>query len=95
MNDVDPGGVFEKIGEIETTMGAIMHARKHTFMDKLAFEGSEKKIGMIIVRAEEIHQTNLTAKFQLEWLNVNNTAGGCLGMCGRRVKYRYTIERLV
>ena len=37
MNDVDDGGEFETIGELETTMGAIMHARKKTFMDKLTF----------------------------------------------------------
>ena len=57
MNDIDAGGEFEMIGELETTMGAIMHARKKTFIDKLSFEGTSKKRGIIIVRAEPVEES--------------------------------------
>ena len=95
MNDIDDGGEYEEIGNIEVTLGSILHSKNQTFMDRLQFQGSEKKIGQIIVRAEPVEETNMAATFKLEWSNVNNIGGGCIGMCGRRQSYRYTIERKI
>ena len=95
MNDLDDdeGKEVEEIGSIETTLGAVLHARKKTFMDRLTYQGEEKRIGVIIVRAELVEETNETAKFRLQWSNVNTQTGGCFGMCRRRQAYRYTIEK--
>ena len=97
MIDIDDDeGAYEEIGALETTLGAILHAKKQTFMDRLTFEGSEKKIGVVIVRAEPVKETKLAASFKLQWNDVNNGSAGCLGICGsRRKTYRYTIERLI
>ena len=97
MNDIDDdeGKTYDIIGELETTLGAIMHARKMTFMDRLIYQGNEKRNGVLIVRAELVEETNDTAKFRLQWSNVNTRTGGCFSMCRRRQAYRYTIERPV
>ena len=72
-----------------------MGARSQLFMDRLSRNGSEKKNGILIVRVEAVAESNIAAKFQLKWSNVNNVTKGCLGMCRAENQYRFTIERLV
>lgn len=61
MIDGDGGDNFDTIGEIETTMGALMGAKKQTFEDDLAFKG--KKAGRLIVRTEAQQQSNEVLTF--------------------------------
>ena len=93
--DGDLGGKYDFIGELETTLGALMGARNQLFMDRLSRNGSEKKNGVLIVRVEAVAESNMAAKFQLKWTNVNNTTRGCFGMCQGKRLYRFTIQRLV
>ena len=85
MNDIDDdsGQKYDTIGEIETTLGSVLHAKNKTFMDRLQFQGEQKKIGVLIVTAESVEESNEAATFRLQWENVNN-GGGCFGICGRR-----------
>ena len=64
-------------------------------MDRLSRNGSVKKNGIVIVRVEAVAESNLAAKFQLKWSNVNNMTSGCFGMCQAKKQYRFTIERQV
>lgn len=50
MVDVDGQNSFDTIGELETTMGALMGAKKQTFESDLMFKN--KKAGQLIVRTE-------------------------------------------
>lgn len=43
--------------------------------------GDTKSRGQIIVRAESVQESNLAAKFQMRWSNINNESSGCMGMC--------------
>ena len=95
MIDGDWDGSSETIGEVETTMGALMGARKQVWMDRLVRDGSEKRNGIIIVRVEPVAESHMAAKFKLKWSNVNNVTTGCLGMCQSRKMYRFTIERQI
>ena len=52
--DDDAGEKYDTIGEVETTLGSVLHAKNSTFMDRLCFQGEVKKIGVLIVRAESV-----------------------------------------
>ena len=64
-------------------------------MDRLSRNGSDKKNGIIIVRAEAVAESNTAAVYQFKWANVNNMTPGCFGMCQSRRRYRFTIERQI
>ena len=65
MHDIDDDDNYDVIGDIETTLGAVLHSRNQMFMDRLQFEGKENKIGVIMVRGEAVEETNQTASFRL------------------------------
>ena len=88
-------GSFEEIGSLETTMGALMGARKQMYMDRLSKNGSEKKNGIIIIRSEAVDESNSVAQYQFKWSNVNNKTAGFLGMCQAQRFYRFTVERRI
>ena len=58
MHDIDDDDNYDVIGDIETTLGAVLHSRNQMFMDRLQFEGKENKIGVIMVRGEAVEETN-------------------------------------
>ena len=62
MIDGDFGGKFDFLGEMETTVGAVMGARNQVFMGKLSRGGVEgKRNGVIMVRAEAVADSNMAA----------------------------------
>lgn len=91
--DGDLNGSFEVIGELETTVGALLGSKNQVFMDRLQHKGVEKRIGVLIVRVESVTESNMGAKFKMKWSNVNNLTPGCFGMCKVKNRYRFTIER--
>ena len=94
MMDSDLNGTYDFIGELETTVGALMGAKNQVFMDRLqSQDGEVKRIGVLIVRVEAVTESNQAAKFKFKWSHVNNLIPGCFGMCKVKNKYRFTIER--
>ena len=49
MVDIDNGESFDAIGEVETTMGSLMGAKRQTFTANLEHNGAQNR-GQIIVR---------------------------------------------
>ena len=94
INDVDTGDDQELIGSREVTLGAILHAKNSTWMERLEFQGSEKHRGIILVRAETVQKDNKVAKFRMQWSNVRQTKS-CMGLCGKSTPVRYCIDRKV
>lgn len=82
------------IGEVVTTMGSLMGAKKQTFTADLSHQGKQNR-GQLIVRTQAIEQSNLVACMQLTWQNVHNVAGGCLGMCQDPTPYVCRIMKSV
>ena len=64
--DGDGGGDYDTIGEVETTMGKLMGAKKQIFTQKLSYQGQQNR-GDLIVRTQAIQQSNLCAKMSLKW----------------------------
>lgn len=56
--DTNWSGENEIIGELETSVGALLGARKQMLMDKLSRNGSEKLNGLIIVRVEPVSESH-------------------------------------
>jgi Ca2+-dependent lipid-binding protein len=61
MIDWDGEGSYDPIGAIETTMGAVMGAKGQVFTSNLAHGKDTTKRGQIIVRAEAVQESKLTA----------------------------------
>ena len=64
--DDDGSGSYDTIGEIETTMGALMGAKAQTFSAPLVYKGNANR-GTIIIRAEAIQESNANAEFAFRW----------------------------
>ena len=58
-----------------------MGAKAQTLTADLHLEGKSSSRGLIIIRAEAIKESNVTAHFQMRWTNLNNKRAGCMGMC--------------
>lgn len=61
MIDWDGSGDYDRIGENQTTMGALMGAKKQVFTGPLTLPGQNKNRGTLIVRAEAVEESKLTA----------------------------------
>jgi len=84
------------IGQLETTMGDIMGARGQCLAKDLKRTASDTdKRGQIIVRGEGVQESNLAVNMKLDWANLNNVAGGCMGMCPETMSTKIKIERNV
>ena len=81
MIDWDGAGEYDTIGHVETTLGSIMGAKAQKLTADLHLEGKGSSRGLIIIRAEAIKESNVTAHFQMRWTNLNNKRAGCMGMC--------------
>ena len=92
MIDWDGAGDYDTIGEVESTMGAIMGAKGQIFKSNLV-HGNSKNRGTILVRAESVQESKLTACFQMKWTNISNQTAGCLGMCPEIQPVRFEISR--
>jgi len=93
-DDNNSGTDFDEIGSVEVTMGTLVGAPRQTWTGNLIYNGSANR-GQIIVRTQSVAQSNLISKFSLSWQNVNNVAGGCMGMCSSRQFYRCQIMKEV
>ena len=80
MIDGDGGNDYDEIGELVTTMGAIMGARSQVLTENLSHKGNSNR-GQIIIRSEAVRQSNEWVKMRLTVQNANNMEGGCMGMC--------------
>ena len=87
----DDGSSSELIGQVETTVGALMGAPRQVFESDL---GSPQK-GKIIVRTEAVNDANSQnyAKFKLKWRNLNNLSKGFIGIGKKRMAVRFEIGR--
>ena len=94
MVDVDNGDSYDMIGETEVTMGSLMGAVRQTYTANLTHNGNAGR-GQLIVRTQAIEHSNFVAKWSLNWRNVRNMTGGCMGMCEERGLYRCTIMKEV
>ena len=93
MIDWDGAGEYDTIGHVETTLGAIMGAKGQILTADLTLEGKSDSRGLIIIRAEGVKESNVTAHFQMRWTNLNNVKAGCLGMCKGFEPVRFQISR--
>ena len=59
----------------------------------LAYNG--KAGGQIIVRGEAIQQSNEAFRFTMSVRSLNNTGGGCMGMCQEAIGYRMAAQKMV
>ena len=64
--DDDGSGTYETIGEVETSMGAVMGAKAQTFSAQLNHKGNANR-GTVIVRAEAVQDSNAHAEFSFRW----------------------------
>ena len=92
--DDDGSGSYDLIGSIETTMGAVMGAKKQMFESPLQANGSSNR-GKIIVRAEAVQSSNFCARFRLRWQNLNNLSAGFIGIGRKRMTVRFEIGRQI
>ena len=74
-------------------MGSLMGAKNQVWTSNLQFGNDAKSRGQIIVRAESVQESALTAVFQMKWSNINNQTTGCLGMCPEIQPVRFEIGR--
>ena len=93
MIDWDGAGEYDTIGSVETTLGEIMGAKTQTLKADLTLDGKLKSRGTIIIRAEAVKESNVTAHFQMKWSNLNNKKKGCFGMCQGIEPVRFEISR--
>ena len=85
------GEEYDKIGEVNTTMGELVGAKNQVWEAKLSKKAKGKKnSGTIIVRSEILNVSNMVTDFSTRLENVNNKTSDCLGMCGS--PFVYTLE---
>ena len=58
MVDLDNGGSYDLIGEIEVTLGNLMGAPRQLWQKDLTVAGNNRSRGQIIVRTEAVQETN-------------------------------------
>ena len=92
--DDDGSGSYETIGEVETSMGAVMGAKAQTFSAPLTHKGSANR-GTIVVRAEAVQESNAHAEFSFRWQNLNNFSSGFIGIGKKRKAVRFEIGRQI
>lgn len=66
MVDDDGSGSYDTIGEIQTSMGALMGAKAQTYTQPLEYQGAKNR-GSIIVRAQAVASSNRNAEFTFKW----------------------------
>ena len=86
--DVDPK-VLEKIGEFETTLGALMGSHKTTLEEDLIIENQMKSRGKIILRTERVATWNDIIQFDMSIKKLKSNKGF---LCGSNDPFIY-IER--
>ena len=94
MVDDDGSGSSDLIGSIETTMGAVMGAKKQMYEQNLIANGSASR-GKIIVRAEAVQASNFCTRFKMRWQNLNNLSAGFIGIGRKRMTVRFEIGRQI
>ena len=72
-----------------------MGSRSQTLTMELQTSKGAGKRGQIIIRAEAVSQSNHSVVFQLGANDINNTVGGCLGMCGEQGSTSFELMREV
>lgn len=90
--DDDGKGAFDTVGDVETSMGALMGAKAQTLSAELQYKGKKNR-GTIIVRAEAVQTSNACAEFAYKWQNLNNLSGGFIGIGKKRMRVRFEIGR--
>lgn len=95
MVDDDGKGSFDTIGEVETSMGALMGAKAQTYSAALSYQGNTKNRGTIIVRAQAVQSSNINAEFSFKWQNLNNLSSGFIGIGKKRMRVRFEIGRSI
>ena len=58
MVDLDNGGSYDLIGEVEVTLGNLMGAPRQLWQKDLTVGGNNRSRGQIIVRTEAVQETN-------------------------------------
>ena len=93
MLDDDFNGKFDTIGEVITDMGQIMSAKMQMLQANLCLPGSTESRGGLIVRAETVKESNISARFSHRWSNLNNLTGGFIGIGKKRCGVIFEISR--
>lgn len=92
--DDDGSGSYDTIGEVETSMAALMGAKAQTFSAPLVYKGNANR-GTVIVRAEAVQESNANAEFSFTWQNLNNFSSGFIGIGKKRKGVRFEIGRQI
>ena len=95
MIDDDGSGDYDVIGEVLTTMGAVMGAKAQMFQGTLTKSGASGSQGQLIVRAEAVQSSNVSARFKFRWQNLNNLSAGFIGIGRKRMGVRFEIGRQI
>ena len=93
MVDVDDVGGYDAIGEVFTTMSAIM--TKKLWESVLTEEGKTAERGTMQVRGEYIQASTETAMFQMRWENLNNWQPTFMGFCYDFMPMRFEISKKI
>lgn len=72
-----------------------MGSKHQTFIQELKHDTAKGKRGQIIIRGDSLKESNHNVIYQIRCNNIQNTVGGCFGMCGMAGKVRYEIRRQV
>jgi len=73
-------------------MGQIMGARAQTFKGKLI---GGKASSELIIRSESVANSNEAAKMILNFTDINNMSGGCMGMCAEVMPWKLEVQKNV
>jgi hypothetical protein len=77
MDGDNSGGKYELIGQMETTLGAIMGAKNQTFIQPLSHPSVSGARGNIIIKGDSITESNWEVSMKINALDLPSTSS-CL-----------------
>ena len=72
-----------------------MSDKNHMWEGKLTLPDKTNERGVIMVRGEFVRDSQLSAKFQMRWENLNNRIPRFMGMCYHTIPMRFEIYRKI
>ena len=101
--DADGAGDYDYIGEVQTTLNAILTNPRKIWEgnlndpDEKNLKNKKKKkaLGSIIVQGEEVKESNCNARFQMRWENLNNRVPRIFDLCYHVQPVRFEILRAI
>ena len=95
--DIDPAGLTEFIGYIETKLGVIMGKKDQTLEIELKNDTEKGKRGQIVIVGNPVKNCNANAEYQIKCKEIANVNKSFFGICSNQVPLpvKYEIARQV